>query len=325
MAHKAPGKAHREGLTLLEVAEMFRDGDASREWLENLRWPDGPFCPHCGTFNVQAGIKHKTMTHRCRDCEGRPMFTLRTGTVMEGTKLKYRVWAIGIYLFTTNLKGISSMKLHRELGIGQKAAWFMLQRLRKAAEIGTDGQFSGPVEGDETYFGGQRKNMSKAKRKGLTGRGAKGKTAVAGLKDRESNKVAARVVDETDADTLQGFIVDYVCGEATVYTDEALAYSGLPFEHETVKHSVGEYVKGEAHTNGIESFWSMLKRAHKGTFHKISPKHLNRYIQEFATRHNIRDKDTIDQMRSMVEGMANKRLKYHDLIRDNGLDSTARA
>ena len=320
MAHKA----HREGLTLLEVADMFRDEEASRKWLEELRWPDGAYCPHCGSFNVQADIKHKTMTHRCRDCEHRPMFTLRTGSVMEGTKLKYRVWAIGIYLFTTNLKGISSMKLHRELGIGQKAAWFMLQRLRKAAESGS-GSFSGPVESDETYFGGIRKNMSKAKRKATTQRGTHGKTAVVGVKDRASNQVVARVVKDTTLSTLQDFVMRHAKPGATIYTDEASSYRGLPYWHHAVCHSEGEYVRGEVHVQGVESFWSMLKRAHKGTFHKISPKHLNRYVQEFAARHNIRDKDTIDQMRSMVEGMANKRLKYRDLIRDNGLDSTARA
>ena len=176
MTKKAPGKAHREGLTLLEIADMFHSEDEARQWIENQRWPNGPYCPQCGSFDVDPNTNHKTMTHRCRDCG---FFSLRKGTVMESSKLSYRVWAIGIYLFATNLKGISSMKLHRELGIGQKAAWFMLHRLREAGRAKCS-LFSGPVEFDETYFGGRRKNMSNTKRRAAlkTGRGPVGKTAV---------------------------------------------------------------------------------------------------------------------------------------------------
>ena len=130
MAHKAPGRHHREGVTLLQIADMFSDEAAAKEWIAQRRWPENPRCPYCGTDNVQVGIKHRTMTHRCRECPDRRMFTLRTRTVMEGSKLPFRIWAMGMYLFTTNLKGISSMRLHRELGIGQKAAWFMLHRSR---------------------------------------------------------------------------------------------------------------------------------------------------------------------------------------------------
>ena len=136
---KAPGKAHRKGLALLQVADMFRDETAAKAWIAECRWPNGPHCPDCGSFHVQSGIKHRTMTHRCRDCPERPMFSLRKGTIMEGSKLPHRIWAIGIYLFATNLKGVSSMKLHRELGIGQKAAWFMLHRLRTTKETSAGG------------------------------------------------------------------------------------------------------------------------------------------------------------------------------------------
>ena len=152
-----------------------------------------------------------------------------------------------------------------------------------------------------------------------------GKIAVVGIKDRPTNQVAAKVVESTDKGTLQGFIEDHAAPNATVYSDDASAYESLPFDHETVKHSLSEYVKGDVHTNGIESLWSMLKRAHKGTFHKLSPKHLDRYVQEFAGRHNIREQDTIEQIGSIQRGMEQKLLRYPDLIADTGLDSGARA
>ena len=324
---KAPGKSHRKGLTLLEIADMFGDENSAREWIESKRWPNGPHCPKCGSFNVQSNNKHPSMTHRCRDCytgKSKTMFSLKTGTCMEGSKLKYRIWAIGIYLITTNIKGISSMRLHRELGIGQKAAWFMLHRLRMAYE--TSGEtFSGPVEADETYMGGKRKNMPKAKREELTGRGTAGKTAVAGVKDRATGAVSAGVVKDTTSKTLQGFVTDRTEDGAQVYTDDAVAYKGIARPHEAVNHSAGEYVRDMAHTNGIEAFWSMFKRGQGGVYHKISPKHLDRYVQEFASRHNVREADTIDQMAEMVAGMARKRLRYRDLIADNGLASGARS
>ena len=184
--------------------------------------------------------------------------------------------------------------------------------------------FAGPVEVDETYLGGKRKNMPNSVRKELTGRGPVGKTAVVGAKDRATNQVAAKAVQATDKATLQGFGKDHADRQATVYTDEASSYEALPFEHESVKHSVSEYVRGQAHTNGVESFWSMLKRGYYGTFHKLSPKHLDRYVQELAGRHNLREQDTIDMMGAVVLGMDGKRLMYEDLIRDNGLDSGAR-
>ena len=148
----------------------------------------------------------------------------------------------------------------------------------------------------------------------MEGRGPVGKTAVAGAKDRATNKVSAQVVDSTDADTLQGFISDRVVKGATVYTDEHCSYEGLPFPHESVKHSVGEYVRDQAHINGVESFWSMLKRGYYGTYHRMSPKHLQKYTDEFSGRHNMRELDTLTQMVVMVRGLDGKRLCYKDLV-----------
>ena len=254
------------------------------------------------------------------------MFTVRIGTVMENTRMPYRAWAVGIYLFTTNIKGVSSMRLHRELGISQKAAWFMLHRLRLAFEAET-GPFSGPVEADESYFGGKRKNKSNAERKAATGRGAVDMEAVVGVKDRATNKVAARRVPATDIPHVAGFVAEKTKLGATVYTDDAKVYGALDpwFDWESVNHSASEFVRGAAHTNGMESLWSMLKRGQHGIYHKFSPKHLDRYVTEFAGRHNAREADTIDQMAGVVAGMAGKRLTYAALIADNGLDSGARS
>ena len=326
MAGKGPGKNHREGITLKKFFGMFPHDAAAEQWFVQQRWPDGICCPRCGSSNVQVGTKHKTMPYRCREkaC-GRKFFSVKTGSVMEGSKIGYQDWLMATFLLNTGLKSVASMKLHRDLGITQKSAWFLAHRVRKAWEQEDKAPFDGPVEVDETYVGGKRKNMSKSKRKQLTGRGPVGKTAVVGAKDRETNQVAAKVVRSTDKETLQGFVKDHAAEDATVYTDDASAYETLPFDHDSVKHSLKEYVKGDVHTNGIESLWSMLKRAHKGTFHKLSPKHLDRYVQEFAGRHNIREQDTIDQLASIARGMKGKRLTYKALIKDNGLSSGARA
>ena len=160
----------------------------------------------------------------------------------------------------------------------------------------------------------EKKETNTRAKKLNAGRGTVGKTPVAGIKDRETNQVNAEVIENTNKKTLQGFVMANTTKEATVYTDEAAAYRGLDRRHQAVKHSAGEYVRGRAHTNGIESFWSMFKRGFSGTYHKMSPKHLHRYIGEFEGRHNNRSMDTDDQMADMVKGAAGKQLKYKDLI-----------
>jgi len=229
---------------------------------------------------------------------------------MHGSNHKVRKWVIAMYLMTTNLKGVSSMKLHRDLGITQKSAWMMAQKIRQGWI--EDMKLEGTVEVDEVYIGGKEKNKHEDKRSHT--RGPSGKEAVVGIKDRKANKVVAKHVPNLTKDEIQGFIGANVDQKAMVYTDEHKSYSGLPYEHESVNHSVGEYVRKQAHTNGIESFWAVLKRGYTGTYHRMSPKHLNRYVTEFAGRHNVREMDTIDQMALLAKGMAGKKLPYKKLV-----------
>ena len=328
MSHTAPSKHYREGLSLIEVMDMFPDEAKATGWFESIVWPDGRCCGKCGGIKTREA-NHKTMPYWCTDC--RSYFSVRTGTPLARSNVPLRKWSIAIYLCLTSLKSVSSMKLHRDLKVTQSTAWFMLHRIREAwapkLSGGGEMPFSGPVEVDESYFGGKRKNMSNAKRRELadTGRGAVGKTAVVGMRDRATNQVRAEVVESTDKTTLQGFVVEHTFPGAMVYTDDAKVYADLPRDHETVKHSVSEYVRGMAHTNGIESFWAALERAHKGTFHKMSPKHLDRYVKEFAGKKNFRESDTLDQMSATVVGLMGRELPYRKLIADNGLSSGARS
>ncbi len=308
----APGKHWRQGITLAQLFTLFPDDDAAEAWFARLRWPDGPTCPHCNCDNVQHPTTHPSMPYRCRGC--RRFFSVRVGTVMQDSKLGYQVWAIAIYQMTTNLKSVSSMKLHRDLGVTQKTAWFLAHRLRETWCDKLPEMFTGPVEVDETYVGGLERNKHHDRR--LGSRHPEGKTPVIGMRDRASGRVSAQPVAHADSPTARAFIAERTRPRTMVYTDESNIYDRV-FPHRTVAHTRGQYTDGQAHTNGIESFWAVLKRAHKGTFHVLSAKHLHRYVNEFAGRHNTRPLDTDKQMASIARGLEGKRLTYRELVSDD--------
>ena len=302
----------RQKLSLTQVMDMFPNDRVAEEWFTTSRWPDGVRCPFCHGDKLTERKPKRYRSWRCRPCGTN--FSAKTKSLMHSSNLGFRLWCIAMYQVTTNLKGIASTKLASDLKIAQHNAWHMIHRIRAAYDHTQTLQ--GPVEADETFIGGIERNKHESMQL-KQGRGNIGKQAVVGVKSRKSNNVQAVLVNTVSATTLQRTVRDRVESGALVYTDQHGGYVGLAkqgYQHKSVNHSAKEYVNGMSHTNGIESFWALLKRGYYGTYHKMSVKHLQRYVNEFAGRHNDRSKDTPDQLLRMAHGFDGKTLRYRDLI-----------
>jgi transposase-like protein len=318
-------KTETEGpKTLLQATRYFADLDVCQDWMVKSRWPNGVRCPRCDSEKV--GYLAKDRRWKCYQKhtaeQGPQKFSVKVGTIFEDSPIALDKWFVAMWLLGNCKNGVSSYELARDIKVTQKTAWFMLQRIRLAMQQGTFdapmGSGGGEVEADETFIGGLSRNMHKARRrKAITGTGGAGKEIVFGLLDRETKKVRLKHVKNREAATLQGEIKSNVAKGAAVYTDEAAAYNNLSaadYEHAFVNHAES-YVFGSVHTNGLENFWSLLKRGLKGTYVSVEPFHLFRYIDEQAFRFNERKNNDGDAGRfsEMLSEVAGKRVTYAEL------------
>jgi transposase-like protein len=304
--------------TLKDAIVYFSDLANCREYLVAERWPDGVQCPKCGSKNVLF-LESYNRWH-CREKHSAPQFTLKTGTVMEDSPIGLDKWLPAFWLLANCKNGISSYELHRALGVTQKTAWFMLHRIRvafdgDASQLGGNG---GPVEIDETFVGGKVKNMHKAKRPKDASQGGKGKAVVLGMLERKG-RVRAKVIKDRSKVNVAPVLKENVAPGSHIMTDEFSVYPFVAdaYTHEVINHAM-EYVRDHVHTNGIENFWSLLKRGINGTYVAVEPFHLGAYVVEQSFRYNNRaTKDNpltdLDRFTLAVSQIVGKRLTYAEL------------
>jgi len=297
--------------TLLDAIVYFADVNVASDFVAQLRWPDGAVCESCGSVDVT-----RLSTRPIWKCKGcKRQFSVKVGTIFEDSPLSLSKWLPAVWLIANSKNGVSSHELGRALGVTQKSAWFMLHRIRLAMQAGSFDKFDGIIEVDETFIGGKLSNMHAKKRAELNiGGGHNGKTIVIGALNR-GGQVRAQVASDVKASTLQAFINDSAVENSTIFTDSARIYATTRyrFEHGVVDHSLGEYVNGTIHTNGIENFWLLLKRSIKDTYISVAPEHVLRYVDErvFAFN-NCKDND-FGRFQLTLDGIVGRRLTYAEL------------
>lgn len=298
--------------SLKEMMAAYSDEKVCREYMEQMRWNGTPFCPHCnGTkpYKLKDG-----KTYRCREKTCKKDFTVTVGTIFENSKVKLSTWLAAMYLLTSHKKGISSLQLSRHLGITQKTAWFVLHRIRLIMEEPKPVELDNIVEVDETYVGGKWDNMHSKKRSKLREANQDNKTPVMGLLERDGKARLTVIGNRTFKDVVR----ENVNKTATIITDSHLSYEGLQQEfagHQAVNHSQGEYKRDKVYTNTVEGFFSIFKRTVIGTYHQISPKHLQRYCVETAYRYNTRELKDHERFKAAISNVEG-RLKYTQLIKN---------
>lgn len=308
-------KPAQETFSVFEFFKKYPDEESARQYFQNILWGDNLECPHCNSKKVVVCKDHKPMPYHCASC--RKYFSVRTNTVLAESRLPLQTWLLAIYILTSSSKGISSVKLAEYLGITQKSAWFLAHRIRetwlkKQSGDGDSDKLKGIVEVDETYIGGKEENKHSFKK--LHQEHHKGKTVVMGMLERGGD-VKAVVIANTESSTLCYNIRNHVQEGSNIYTDCHAGYRKLhEYNHASIKHSVGEYVRNQVYTNGIESFWSLLKRAYIGVYHYMSSKHLQRYVNEFAGRFNGKKVSLTMNIERVITNSLNKQLTYKRLI-----------